>query len=686
MSDVNQAFATAVAKHQAGDRIHAETLYRDILTRHGSHAPTLCNLGVLLVQAGKLDEALQQYHLALATTPNYPDAHFNLGNLYRKTNQLAEAEKHYRSCLEHNPKHAAAAFNLGLVYSSVGDMPSSVEAFRLVASIEPTNPDAFSRLGDAFIRSGRASEGIAAFRKTVDLKPNEPRHLYNLGLALANAGLSTEAGEVLNRTIQLSPNYAEAHNALGLNLEAQGRKDDAIFHYQKAVELKPDLSDGWSNLGTSLSEQGRCEDAINCLRESLKQKPHSPQIHSNLLLLLNYSSDVTVEEIAQEHTAWATQYITALPDAPRIPEPHDAGRKLKIGYISGDFRQHTVSGFAEVLFTHHDRSQVDVYAYGNILRPDDVTDRLKKLADHYRPIGGLPDEQVFYQMQADQLDILIDLSGHTAGNRLQLMAARPAPVQCTLFGYPNTTGLSAIDYRITDPISDPEGTTEALSVEKLLRLPQAAWCYAPPKFDIPVGPLPCLSKKTFTFGCLNNPAKISEACLEIWAKLLQAIPGTRLMLLGGQSNAGAKRLAERFMKAGVLRDRVEILPRTDKTKYFETYHQFDIALDPFPYNGGVTTGDAMWMGVPVLTVAGYSYVSRQGLMANASVGLTDFIADSPATLISLAKQWTQRRPELAEIRAGLRDRLMRSPLGDAKDYVEQLELALREVWSNRLER
>jgi len=490
MADVTEAFAAALARHQAGDSAGAEADYRELLTAHGSHAPTLCNLGVLLVQSGRVEEAVGLYNLALATSPDHPDAHFNLGNVHRRGNQLALAASHYQECLRANPRHGSAAFNLGLIYAAVGDMPATVECYRTVVRLEPGNAEGYSRLGDALVRSGKLADGIVSFRTAAQLQPDQPRHLYNLGLSLANSGAAAEASETITRALKLNPNYAEAHNAMGLNLEAQGRKDDALFHYQKAVQLKPDLADAWSNLGTNLSEQGRCDEAIDCLRESLVHKPNAPAINSNLLLLLNYTSRVAPAEVAREHFAWATRFAPPPPAAPPIPLPHDPHRRLKVGYLSPDFRKHTVSSFIELLLTHHDRNQVEVYAYGSVLRPDDVTARLSRLADHYRPVGGLPDEQVFEAIRADGIDVLIDLAGHTAGNRLQLLAARPAPIQCTLFGYPNTTGLAAVDYRLTDPLSDSEGVTESLAAETLLRLPEVPWCYAPPKLDVPVTALP----------------------------------------------------------------------------------------------------------------------------------------------------------------------------------------------------
>jgi predicted O-linked N-acetylglucosamine transferase (SPINDLY family) len=516
------------------------------------------------------------------------------------------------------------------------------------------------------------------------LRPDDPRNLYNLGLALASGGDTAAAHELHQQALQLKPDYAEAHNGLGLALEAMGRKDDALARYQRAVELKPELGDAWSNLGTSLAEQGRPEEAIACFRESLARQPLAPAIHSNLLLHLNYSSRVTPEQVRDEHLAWAARFTGPMPDAPRVPEPHDPGRRLRIGYLSADFRGHTVAGFIETLLRHHDRDRVEVFAYASVARPDETTERLKPLADHWRPVGGLTDAQAFDLIRGDQLDVLIDLGGHTAGNRLLVMAARLAPVQATLFGYPNTTGLKAIDFRISDPISDPPGQTEPLYTETILRLPETAWVYAPPGDAPPVTPLPAASRQGFTFGCLNNAAKISDACLEAWATILHAVPDARLVLLAGQSQVGARRLHDRFAERGVPRERVELVARLPRPEYFAAYSRFDLSLDPFPYNGGVTTGDSLWMGVPVLTVAGSSYVSRQGIMAMTTLGLPEFVARSPEDLVRLAKDWTNRRHELAQVRAGLRDRLAKSPLADGARYVRNLEEAIRTVWRERL--
>ena len=406
-------------------------------------------------------------------------------------------------------------------------------------------------------------------------------------------------------------------------------------------------------------------------------------VHSNLLLAMNYPSRFTPAEVAAEHKKWAAAFAGEPPAPPRPADPNP-NRLLKIGYVSADYRTHTVAGFIEVLLSKHDRTKFHVTAYPSVGRGDETTERLKKLADAWRPIMGVSDDQAARMIESDRIDVLVDLGGHTAGNRMLAFARRPAPLQLTLFGYPNTTGLSAIDYRVTDSISDPPEATDRHDAEQHLRLPGLAWVYQPPTNAPAVTPLPSSGKKGFTFGCLNNVAKISDDCLVAWAAVLAAVPGSKLVLLAGQSNAGAKRLADRFKSAGILRDRVELVFRLPRDQYFSAYQSFDLALDPFPYNGGITTCDAMWMGVPVLTVAGNSYASRQGLAVLATLGLPGFIARTPAELAELAKSWSHRRPELAGIRAELRGLMKKSAVCDVAGYVKGFEAEVIKAWKQRM--
>jgi predicted O-linked N-acetylglucosamine transferase (SPINDLY family) len=287
------------------------------------------------------------------------------------------------------------------------------------------------------------------------------------------------------------------------------------------------------------------------------------------------------------------------------------------------------------------------------------------------------------EIRNDEIDVLVDLSGHTAGNRLLAFARRPAPVQMTLFGYPSTTGMRAIDCRVSDPYADPPGETDKFYVEAVLRMPEVAWVYRPPSDAPTPTALPAQARRTFTFGCLNNPAKLSDECVGLWARILQSVPRSRLVLSAGKSVEAARLLSERLVRLGVASDRLELVYRLPTTEYFEVYQSIDLALDPFPYNGGVTTCDALWMGVPVLTLAGRDYRSRQGVSVLTNVGLPEFVAESPDKLVELAASWSDQRASLADLRGSLRDLMRESAVTAADRYVANLEAAYREAYRQK---
>jgi len=681
---LDETFAEAVARHQAGDLAAAERLYRQVLDLAPTHAGALSNLGVIVAKGGDPREAGRLYAAALAANPHQHDAHFNLGNLLRKQNRPHEAAAAYQAVIRLDPNQPRAYLNLGLAVSDAGDWPTAVDCFRRAVALDPGMADGYNLLGDALYRLGRAEESVEVFREFVARCPDEPRGHHNLGLALASRGDYDDAVPELELALRLRPAYPEAHNSLGVALEALGRSDDAQAEYRRAIDLRTDFPDAWSNLGTNLTEQGRVPEATVALRRALTLRP-DPRTASNLLLALGYSSDSAAEQLCDAHTDWAARFADAL--APAAPPPvatPDPDRRLKVGYVSGDFRTHTAAGLIELLLAGHDRNPFHVTCYPNVTRPDDATDRMRRLADAWRPVTGVPDAQVAEMVRADEIDVLVDLSGHTAGNRLLVFARKPAPVQVTLFGYPNTTGLKTIDYRISDPFADPPGESGEQYVEAVLRLPAVAWVYRPPADAPPPAALPAHSGRTFTFGCLNNPAKYSEACVAAWARVLKAVPKSRLVLLAGRSAAAARVLGERFTALGVAAGRLELVYRLPPGEYFEAYHAIDLALDPFPYNGGVTTCDALWMGVPVLTVAGSDYRARQGASILNNLGLPEFVADSDDKLVELAAIWSDQREGLADLRGSLREMMQESPLTNAAAYVKHLEAAYRGAWQKAL--
>ncbi|HJZ57341.1 MAG TPA: tetratricopeptide repeat protein [Gemmataceae bacterium] len=679
MTPTDELFARALAHHQGEQLTEAEGLYRQVLAADPHHAGALTNLGVIAARAGNPDEAERLYRAAIAAEPHQIDARFNLGRLYRKLGRPQDAMNAFQAVLRIDPNHPKTYHQLGLVTSDVGEWPTAVDCFRCAIALDPGLADAHNLLGDTLYRAGRIEEALRAWQEFVVRCPDDPRAHNNLGLALAALGQAEEAVSELELALKLRPDYPEAHNMLGVMLEGLGQADDAQQHYREAVKLRPEFAEAANNLGTSLTEQGRVTEAIAALLAAQELRP-SPRTGDNLLLALAYSSSLTPEQLRDEHAAWATRFTDPLaPDKPpRIPNP-DPNRRLRVGYVSGDFRTHSAAGLIERLLTHHDRNAVHVTCYSNVTLSDETTDRLRRLADGWRQVVTLPDAALAEQVRTDEIDVLVDLSGHTAGNRLLAFARKPAPVQIALFGYPCTTGLKAIDFRVSDPFASPPEADE-LSVEAILRLPEIGWVYSSPSTAPTPSALPAQSRRAFTFGCLNNPAKLSDACIETWAAVLKAVPKSRLVLMAGRSAEAARVLAERFTRLGVASDRLELVYRLPANEYFDAYQPLDLCLDPFPFNGMLTTCDALWMGLPVLTLAGRDTRSRQGVSILSNLGLPEFVADSPEKLVELAAIWSDQRPGLADLRGSLREMMRQSPVTNAAAFVRHLEAAYRSAW------
>jgi predicted O-linked N-acetylglucosamine transferase (SPINDLY family) len=413
---------------------------------------------------------------------------------------------------------------------------------------------------------------------------------------------------------------------------------------------------------------------VELFRRSLAIHPKQPHVHSNYLLALNYLPDLPPTTILAEHRHWAAQFADALPPVERQHGP-SKDDMLHVGYVSADFRTHPVAAYIGAVLAAHDRKAVRVTCYSSVAVPDAVTERLRAAADQWRDIAALLDVQAAELIHHDRVDVLVDLNGHSSRHRLLVFARRPAPVQVTHFGYPNTTGLRAMDYRLTDALADPPGA-ESRYAEKLVRLSEFAWCWRPPDDAPPAGPLPADTAGSITFGSLNNLAKLTDPVIALWARLLHEVPDSRLILLGSKSRAAQERVAGLFARHGVP-GRVEVLPRMSSADYYAAYNRIDLALDPFPYNGGITTCDALWMGVPVISLTGTTYAGRQGFSILTVAGLSEFAAANSDDYVAIAKRWVGERDRLRELRTSLRDRFRASPVCDAAGFARRLEAAYR---------
>ena len=641
---------TALGHHGAGELEQAERLYRQALDLEPGNHNALHLLGVLRQQQGALDAAAALIERAVATAPDFVEAHSNLGVVYEAMGRAEDAAAAYLRAIALDPGFATARFNLGNVRRDQGRLEDAAACYRLALEARPDHAQAHIGLADVLYDLGRMEEAVAAYKQGLALDPGQPGAQYNLGLAL----------------------------------DRLGRLEDAAGFYRKAIEAHPDVAEAHVNLGNVLNAQGSSNEAVASYRRALALNPGLAQARGNLLLCLHYPSGVEPAALYAEHRAFNARHAAPL-EGEIQPYANDRSpeRALRIGYVSADFKQHSVAYFLEPVLAAHDRQRFTTYCYSGVAQPDAVTTRLQGYGDRWRSTVGLPDPALAQLIRDDRIDILVDLSGHTAGNRLLAMARKPAPVQVTWLGYPDTTGLDAMDYRITDGIADPPGSADALHSESLVRLAQGFLCYRPDPESPPVGELPAATVGRVTFASFNHLPKVTPEVIALWAEILRQTPGARLLLKSGllAAQVTRQRYLALFAAHGIGPERLTLSGKIPQVAgHLDLYNQVDIALDPFPYNGTTTTCEALWMGVPVVTLAGNLHASRVGASLLTRVGLAELAVDTPQTYLEKAVALAGNLPQLARLRAGLRERMAGSPLCDAAGFTRALEQAYREMW------
>ncbi len=601
-----------------------------------------------LVQGNRFTEARALCMEICRLDSRDAEAWFMLGTINGKLNHAAESIENFRKAITLQPNHALAHYNLGMALRNLGKPEEAAEAFSAAARLAPQRAEIFSHLAHLYISLGRLEEAVSCLRKLV----------------------------------QMNPGDAAAHASLGSVLHISGNLEEAIDCYRQSLRLKPGNAGIHDNLGSALSEQGRNDEAIVSHREALRLNPNDAKARSNMLLTLNYLPAQDAGEVLKEHRQWAVVHERVESVSSSFANDRDPERRLRIGYVSPDFRAHSIAYFFEPLLVGHDRKAVESHCYSAVRRPDDTTARLKALAHKWLDINGMTDEQAADAIRADGVDILVDLAGHTAGNRLGIFVRRPAPVQVTYLGYPNTTGLHTIDYRFTDVWSDPEGV-DSLYTEKLVRLPGGFLCFHPFLECPVVSTSPAVACGHVTFGSFNNLAKINPGVVSLWARLLEAVPDAHLFIKNHSLTdlVTRERYYGLFEARGVSRTRVELMRSTPSQQdHLALYSRVDIALDTFPYNGTTTTCEALWMGVPVVTLAGERHSGRVGVSLLNAVGHPEWIAGSPEHYIALAAGLATDLQKLAALRAGLRAHMTASPLCDRNGFATKVEAAYREMW------
>ncbi len=603
---------------------------------------------------------------------------------HHQAGRLREAETLYRQVLQARPDDANALHCLGILALQTGQADAAVALIGKAVLVNPNSADFHNNLGNAFIEQGRIEQAITSYQAGSALRPDDAAIHYNLGNAFSAQAQYERARACYETTLELSPDHADAHNNLGNILLELGMPAQAAAHFGRGIALRPDFAAAHNNLGAAEQKLGNIVSAINSHRAALRIKPDYTAAHSNLLHTLNYLPDLDPREIFAEHLAFSRRHELPL-QAQRLPHANERNRvrRLRVGYISADFRRHSVAYFIEPVLARHDPDAFEIFCYYNHPVTDDYTRRIKQHVAHWRDIAALADAAVAQTVRNDGIDILVDLGGHTSNNRMLMFALKPAPVQVTWLGYPNTTGLAAMDYRITDEQADPPRMTEQFHSEKLCWLPRCFSCYAPPHDYPAVAESPVHAHGYVTFASFNTGEKINGSVISLWAEILHAVPGARLTLKYNSFNDPTIRLSMlgSFETCGIPSDRVALLGKdASQMTHLQRYNAVDISLDPFPYNGTTTICDALWMGVPVITLTGRSHAGRVGTSQLHNIGLSELIADSQEKYLQIAVELANDIPRLDRLRADMRERVATSPLMDAARFTTDLESTYRKMW------
>jgi predicted O-linked N-acetylglucosamine transferase (SPINDLY family) len=645
-------------------------------------------------QDGRLHDAERIYRQILAVDPDQPYALHLLGTIAHQAGNLEEAVACWQRALQVNPDFAATHSNLGVAFKEQGKLVAAVACYRRALELNPEYAEAHNNLGVALREQGKLDEAVACCRRAVELKPDYAEAHNNLSVALREQGKLDEAAACGRRAVELRPDYAVAHNNLGSALQERGELDEAAACWRRAVELNPDYAEAHNNLGNALKDLGQAEEAAACYRCALELKPDYTVAHSNWLFSLHYRAGITPLDLAEAHAEFDRRHAAPLRSeeqraasamhgsllpaprpAARVPRPLD--RRLRLGFVSPDLGRHPVGYFLVRVLENLGREGQETICY---------SDRLQSAASCWRDTVALSDQPLAEQIRIDRIDVLFDLAGHTAHNRLLVFARKPAPIQVTWAGYVGTTGLTAIDYLLADRFEVPAGA-ERHYRERVLRMPDGYVCYDPPAYAPPVTPLPALDGGQATFACFNNPAKITPRAIDVWAAILCRLPGARLVLKfkGWNDRGVARRCADLFAARGIDPGRLEFLGSSPHEELLAEYRRVDLALDPFPYSGGLTTCEALWMGVPVITCPGETFASRHSLSHLSNVGLTETIAGDLDQYVERAVSLASDLPRLAALRAGLRERMAASPHCDGRRFAAALVSILRGVWEQQAE-
>lgn len=729
---IEETMKQAVSAHRAGQLAEAERSYRAVLQQDPAHPDAHHNLGVLAVSVQRADQALPHFRAAVSRNPRVvqywlslidallrtglaseadqalaaarrhgvadsllaplsrriasPDASSWLaqGNAHAVQGRLDAAIAAWTRALEIDARLVAAQANLGVALLQQGQPEAAVAHLQRAAAAAPQRADILANLGAALMELGRHADALACCDRALSVQPRLPMALANRALALRALGRPGEAEASYRTALASTPDDPGLLADLAATLLERGHPSKAAECCRRALAVAPGHANALQNLGAALIEQARFAEAVEVCRQALARSPDQAALHSNLLFALNYVDSVPAEAARDEACRWG--------DARRreVASPHRAWRcdpsaaRLRVGFVSGDLREHPVGHFIEGLLRAIDRQRFELLAFPTARSDDPLARELQPLFDGWHPIDHLDDTAAARRIHESGVHVLVDLAGHTAHNRLPVFAHRPAPLQIAWLGYFATTGLAEIDWVLGDPQVTPPDEEHHFR-ERIWRLPETYLCFSPPRLDVPVGPLPALQSGRLTFGCFNNLSKLNDAVVALWTRVLQAVPDSRLLLKARQLSdpAVARATAERFARQGLASDRLQFEGPSPRAEYLRAYDRVDIALDPFPFPGGTTSVEGLWMGVPVLGRRGRRFIGHNGETILRNLGLDDWIAEDDDDYLARARRLAGDLDALSQLRAGLRGRLLRSPLVDAPRFARHFDEALQALWQAR---
>jgi predicted O-linked N-acetylglucosamine transferase (SPINDLY family) len=635
-------------------------------------------------QAGLPERAVAAYRKVSSLFPGVWEVHNNLASLLLDLRRPGEALQSAQAALALRPDDPLVNANVARAWLQLDKPEEAIPFLRRALQGNPATHHLREMLACALLDTGRPDEGAAVFREAEARFADDFQLFEMMAKFYQRARMVMDAERSLLRMRQMNPRHMLTYGELAaLYMDcAQFSKANAVA--RDGLRMDPDSVVFWNALANSQASVGQVDEALKSYRKVLELSPGFAPAHSNMLLSMHWVSSISPEEIFAEHQNFGRMYAPPSIANHSFANTPDPGRRIRIGYLSPDIRKHSVAFFLEPLLDFRDRERFEVYGYGAVKTPDEVTRRLRAKFDRYRSVDDMPVPQLAALIQGDELDILIDLAGHAGNLQIAVMGFKPAPVQVTYLGYPDTTGIAAVDYRITDWISDPPGA-EARHAEQLVRLPNGFHSFRPPDDPPGIGEPPCLARGYVTFGSFNREFKVSPTIMDLWCRILLAVPGSRILMksIAGADPATREFQLGEFERRGVSRDRVQLVGFiSSQAEHLAMYRDVDIALDTFPYHGTTTTLDSLLMGVPVITLEGRIHAGRVGASLLTQVGLTENIARTEDEYVSKAVELAADPQRIASLHGSLRQRLLTSPLCDGQGFSRNYEYALRGMWLN----